>query len=562
VQSSGANFADPMESDSSQRTLGGIARGAALIASLTVLSRLLGLVRTLVFSQSIGAGCLGTAYLTAYQVPNLIAELALGGALTCAMVPVLTRLAERAAYDPADKERLGQILSALLTWAVVIMLPITLIIVGVAGPIASLLNPANANAHCAHADMVHTTTSMIEVFAPQVLLYGLSVVLIGLLQAFRRFAGPALAPVIVNLVLISSYIVFAILDKGSSFARTPVAAELVLSICTTVSIATLVLVVAVPTRRLRLKIRPCLRLPTEIARRAGGLVIVGVIEFLATDLSSVVIIELANGRGETGALVLFNYAWLVCSAVFAVLATSIVTSTFPVLSARDGGVFDRTCAGSTRAVLLMSWLGSAMIAAVAVPAAHVLARQPGQVPELIQGFALFAPGIAAMAVIANISRVMLAVGRLRVAAVALGGSWMMVIAADVLLAEFAPAHLVVAALALGNTIGQTVVAVPLVLVTRRIRGEAAVRGVGRTALAGLTAGAVAAVVGLAITLAAPATGKLLAAGVAVVAAGCAVLVFGIVAYPLAREDMKVVTARMREFAAPATGHAPGCCDRT
>jgi len=43
----------------------GIARGAAVIAGLTVLSRILGLVRTLVFSQRVGASCLGTAYITA-----------------------------------------------------------------------------------------------------------------------------------------------------------------------------------------------------------------------------------------------------------------------------------------------------------------------------------------------------------------------------------------------------------------------------------------------------------------------------------------------------------------
>src|SRR5580693_9615449 len=47
----------------------GIARGAALIAGLTVISRVLGLIRTLVFSQIVGAGCLGTAYVTANQVP-------------------------------------------------------------------------------------------------------------------------------------------------------------------------------------------------------------------------------------------------------------------------------------------------------------------------------------------------------------------------------------------------------------------------------------------------------------------------------------------------------------
>ncbi len=547
MQTNEADLAEPTDPDSGQRTAVSIARGAALIAGLTVVSRLLGLVRTLVFSQTIGAGCLGTAYVTAYQVPSLIAELALGGALASAMVPVLARLAARAPDDPAEKARLGQISSALFTWAVIILLPVTLIILGLAGPIASLLNPANAHVRCAHADVVRTTTSMIEVFAPQILLYGLSVPLIGLLQAFRRFTGPALAPVVVSMVLIASYLTFVPLDKGAQLARTPVTAELVLSVGTTLSIGALLLVVLVPALRLRIKFRPALRLPAGIARQAGGLVIVGVVEFLATDLSTIVVIELANGRGETGALVLFNYAWLAFSAVFAVLAVSIVTSTFPALS-RGGEDFDRTCAGSTRAILLMSWLGSAVLAAIAVPAAHVLAKRPDQVPELIGAFAMFAPGIASMAVVTNLSRVMLAIGRFRVAAAALAGSWLMVIAADVLLAELAPARLVVAALALGNTVGQTIVAIPMVMVTRRIRGEAALRGVGRATLAGLTAGAAAAIVSVAVSLAVPVSGKLMAAGVAVVSAACAVMVFGVVSYPLAKADMRTATARIREFA--------------
>ena len=50
--------------------------------SLTILSRILGLVRTLVFSQTVGASCLGTAYVTANQVPDLLYQLILGGALS------------------------------------------------------------------------------------------------------------------------------------------------------------------------------------------------------------------------------------------------------------------------------------------------------------------------------------------------------------------------------------------------------------------------------------------------------------------------------------------------
>ena len=523
----------------------GIARGAAVVAGLTILSRILGLVRTLVFSQTVGASCLGTAYVTANQVPNLVYELVLGGALTSAMVPLLARSAERADHDPAAKARVGQITSAMLTWSVIILVPFTLIIAASAGVVASLLNPANANAHCVHADVVSTTGRMLVVFAPQIILYGLSVVLYGLLQAYRRFTAPAIGPAVSSLVLIAAYLAFVPLNKGLPLAKLPLSAELVVSLGTTLGIACLVLVAVVPTWRLHLRLRPALRFPPGVARWAGGLAVVGVIELIANDLSTVAAIALANGRGTTGAIVIFNYTWMVFNSVYAVLALSIVISAFPVLSARDGPVFDQTCAGSTRAVLLVSWLGTAVIAAIAVPAAHVLAREPDQVPQLIWGFALFAPGIAGLAVIANLSRVMFALRRLKVAAVALTGSWLLVIAADVVLAGLAPPHLVVAALALATTIGQTAAAIPLVVVTRRICGKAAVQGVTRATLAGLAAAAVGGAVGVAVSLAAPAGSKLVAGGVSVVAAGCAVIAFGAVAYFLDDGDLRAVLGQVR-----------------
>jgi putative peptidoglycan lipid II flippase len=543
-----AGLSELADSDLAQRSANGIARGAALIAGLTLLSRMLGLVRTLVFSQAVGADCLGTAYVTASQVPNLVYELVLGGALTSAMVPVLARSAERAPFDPAEKARVGQICSALLTWSLIILVPISLIIAAAAGPIASLLNPSNANAHCVRADVVHATGTMLEVFAPQVVLYGFSVVLFGLLQAYRRFTGPTLAPAVSSLVVIASFLAFVPLDRGLPLAKVPLPAEFVLSAGATLGIAALVVVVLLPVWRLHLRFRPALRFPPGVARRAGGMAMVGFLELIASDLSSVASIELANGRGATGAIVIFNYTWMVFSSVLAVLAMSIIISAFPVLSARDGPEFDRTCAGSTRAVLLASWLGTAVIAAIAIPVAHVLAKQPDQVPELIEGFVLFAPGVAGIAVIANLSRVMFVVGRLRVAALAVGGSWLAVIAAEVALAEVAPPRLVVAALALGFTIGQTVVAFPLVIATRRICGGAALRGSGHAALGGLAAGAAGAAVGVAVTLALPVSGKLADSGVAVLAAAGAVIGFGVVAYLLNRGDMRTALARLRRLA--------------
>jgi putative peptidoglycan lipid II flippase len=515
-----------------------------LIAGLTTLSRMLGLVRTLVFSQSVGAGCLGTAYVTANQVPNLIYELALGGALTSAMVPILARSAERSATEPAQKARVAQITSALLTWAVIILVPLTAIIAAVARPIASLLIPVNPNASCARADMVGVTTNMLIVFAPQILLYGLSVVLFGLLQAYRRFTGPTLAPVIANVVMISSYLAFVPLDKGLGLARTPLAAELVLSIGTTMNIGTLVIVALPPTWRLHLRLRPTLRFPAGVIRLAGGLALVGILEFLAGDLYQVVTISLANGHGETGALVLVNYVSMVFNSVTAVLALSIVTSAFPVLSATEGDVFDRACAGSMRAVVLMSWLGTAVIAAVAVPAAHVLAREPAQVSQLIQAFLLIAPGVAGFALITGVSRVMFAMGRLKVAAVGLVAGQLLQIVLSVPLVELVPPRLVVGAIALAATIAQLAVAVPMVIATRRIRGRTAVQGIGRATLVSLGAGAAGGIFGVAVTLVLPAGHKLADAAVGALAAIIAVVAFGLVAYAFDRGDLKTAAQRI------------------
>jgi putative peptidoglycan lipid II flippase len=528
----------------------GIARGALIVAGLTIFSRVLGLVRTLVFSQTVGASCLGTAYVTANQVPDLLYQLILGGALTMAMIPVLARSAERAGRDPAERAHVSQITSALLTWTFVIVVPLCLVIVATAGPIASLLNPSNPNAHCNHADMIAVTHEMLVVFAPQALLYGLSVVLYGLLQSYRRFAAPSIGPGISSLVLIACYFAFVPLNKGRSLAQLPLSAELVLSVGTTLGIAALVVVAIRPTWRLRLQLRPALRFPPGVARRAGGLALVGVIELVAVDIASVVSIELANGYGKTGAIVIYNYGTQVLNSVAAILAVSIVVSAFPVLSARKGQEFDRTSAGSTRGVLLMSWLGTAVIASIAVPAAHVLAKQPDQVTQLIEAFVLFAPGIAGVAVIANLSRVMFVIGRLKVAAAAVAGSWLVVIVACLVLVPLVPARQVVPALALGTTIGQTVVAIPLLFVTRKICGPAAVQGAWHAALAGLAACVAGSAVGVAISLAVPLHHKLVAAALAVPAAGGAIIAFGVVAYILDDGDLKTVLARVRRAIRP------------
>ena len=79
----------------------GIGRAAAIIGVLTVVSGVIGFVRQLVFAHTVGASCVGTAYTTANQVPNIIYDIVLGGALTSAVVPVLAGPVARAAGSGA-----------------------------------------------------------------------------------------------------------------------------------------------------------------------------------------------------------------------------------------------------------------------------------------------------------------------------------------------------------------------------------------------------------------------------------------------------------------------------
>jgi peptidoglycan biosynthesis protein MviN/MurJ (putative lipid II flippase) len=67
----------------------GIGRAAVMIGVITMLARLVGFGRQVVYAHSVGTTCLGTAYTTANMVPNIVYDIVLGGALASVVVPVL-----------------------------------------------------------------------------------------------------------------------------------------------------------------------------------------------------------------------------------------------------------------------------------------------------------------------------------------------------------------------------------------------------------------------------------------------------------------------------------------
>ena len=68
-----------------------LASGARRLSALTMLSRLLGLVREQVFAVTLGAGAYSDAFLAAFRIPNLLRDLFAEGALSTAFVPTYVK---------------------------------------------------------------------------------------------------------------------------------------------------------------------------------------------------------------------------------------------------------------------------------------------------------------------------------------------------------------------------------------------------------------------------------------------------------------------------------------
>jgi len=519
-----------------RRSLG---RAALLIGSLTMLSSAIGFGRQLVFAHTVRAGCIGTAYTTANMVPNIIYDVVLGGALTAAVVPVLA----------ANAETRRQISSALLTWTVLLLAPVSVLVVLLSGPLASVL--LGSTPGCPRDTMVTDASRMLMVFAPQILLYGLAVVLYGILQAHRRFTAPALAPVLSSLVVIGTYWWFGV-SGGKYFkdvAALPVGAQLVLAVGTTAGVAALVATPLLPVVRLRLRLRPTLRFPDGVGARVRSLALAGLVTLIAEDASTVVVIRLANSHGGSGALVLYNWAWAVFFLPYAVLAVPIATSAFPELSehaGQDGPGFDQTAATSTRSALVASWLGVAGMAGVCIPLSRVFESHDGaQAHQLAIAFALFAPGLLGYGLVANLSRVLYAYGRNRAALVAVSAGWIIVIIADLVIVPSVPSSWVVPVLGAGTSIGLSCAGLALLVLVRQARGSAVLHGCSRAALAGLVAALAAAAAGWGVSVARPASGILPNAAMTVLASAAVLAVFLAVVAVTDGGDLRAALRRRR-----------------
>ncbi|MFL6116659.1 MAG: murein biosynthesis integral membrane protein MurJ, partial [Catenulispora sp.] len=440
-----------------------IAGAAILIAVATVASRVVGFGRWLVFSHTVGAGALADAYNSANQLPNIVFEITAGGALAGVAVPLLAGPLTGGGDGPADRARASRIVSALLTWTLAVLIPLSASGIALAGPIGHILGSGHG------ADYSGQISRFLVFFLPQIPLYGAAVVLGATLQADRRFLAPALAPLLSSLVVIASYTVFAILDRGRGAHLTDLryAPEFVLALGTSAGVLILVLSLLPAVRRARLTLRPTFRFPEGVARRARSLGAAGVATLIAQQFAVLTIVLLANaGHASTGTLTVFNLVWAVYSLPYAVLAVPVATSAFTDLSAKwgagDRAGYARGVAMTTQAVLIFSAAGASVLAAAAWPTARLfLTARHGSgggvtVEMMGQGLVAFAPGLIGYGLLAHLSRALYAAGRGRAAAAAVCAGWLTVLIADLTLVSLLPGADAVIALGLGNVLGMSV----------------------------------------------------------------------------------------------------------
>ncbi len=531
-----------------RRLTGGLAGAAVVIAVITVLARLAGFGRTYAFSQTVTTSCLSQAYFTSTQFPSIVYEIVAGGALASMVVPVLAGPAER-----GDREEVRRIGSALLTWIVVLMVPLSALMALGSRPIMEVLVGADLKG-CSRADIVDVGSFMLAIQSAQMVMYGMAVVLYGLLQSHRRFVAPALAPLMSSLVVVAAYVVYAPLGEGheNDLAGLPLDAELTLSVGTALGGVAMAATAGVAAWRLRLGLRPSLRFPDGVARRVRRLALAGLATVAAQQLSALLVVRLSY-EGTGGALANYQYAWAIYLLPWAILAVPIATSAFPMLSARmsagERDRFDQVTASTTRAVILVSCAGAAALAAVAAPIGAVFnPGHPDQQDVLTRAVLAFAPGLLGYGLVAHLGRVLFACRKGRMGAAAVVTGWVVVMVADVALVLAADRQWVVAALGAGNAAGMTVAGALLLGTLVRARGAASVAGIPRALAAGLAGGAAGGAAGYA-TAALLGTGgtgpaaELRNVGTGALAALAAAAVFAIVAFVIDGRDLRAVLSR-------------------
>lgn len=170
-------------------------RAAATISSLTLLSRVTGLIRDMLVARYFGASGATDAYNVAFRLPNLLRRLFAEGAFQQAFVPILADVRAREG-EAGTRVFISHVASVLLA---------ALLLVSAAGVLAApVLVWLIASGLAEDADTFALATTMTRWMFPYILFMSLVALSAAVLNTWRKFAVPAFTPVLLNLSLIAA----------------------------------------------------------------------------------------------------------------------------------------------------------------------------------------------------------------------------------------------------------------------------------------------------------------------------------------------------------------------
>jgi putative peptidoglycan lipid II flippase len=385
---------------------GSMARGARRVSALTMLSRLLGLVREQIFALTLGAGMASDAFLAAFRIPNLLRDLFAEGALSTAFVPTyvatLRNQSRPAAYALANR-----VLSTLTIYLGIIALCGMI----APGPIVHLVATGFGR------EKAILCAQLVRIMLPFLPAISLAVVAMGALNAEEKYTAPALASSMFNLVAIVGGVAVYILGPSPRAAVTTWAALTLVG-----GFAQLAIQVP-PLREMgfRFHLTPDLRLRDPGTRRIASLMAPATLGVAAVQINVVINSSFASLVSD-GAISWLSYAFRLMQLPIGVFGVAVGTTALTHLS-RDAAQNDWPALAATlrrglRMVLFLTVPSMVGLALLGVPIirliyehGHFSPRATQETARALTGYAL---GLAAYAAVKVVAPAFYALGRTRV----------------------------------------------------------------------------------------------------------------------------------------------------
>lgn len=317
---------------------GGVGRASALLASGTLVSRILGFISGVVLAQTLGSyGTGANTFALANQLPNNIYAIIAGGLLSAVFVPAIVRAG---LHDDGG----ARFINRLVTIGIVIFVA--------AAALATLAAPALVNLYALSGESGFSDADLALAVAfaywclPQVLFYALYSLLGEVLNARGVFGPFTWAPVLNNLVAIAGLVAFTVLfgagaGRADADQWTPAMIAL-LAGSASLGVAAQAFVLCLFWRKAGLRYRPDFHWRGVGLGTAGKAAAWTLGMILVTQLAGIVqtnVASLAAGQdADNPSLAVLRYTWLIFMLPHSIAAVSIATAYFTRMSthARDG----------------------------------------------------------------------------------------------------------------------------------------------------------------------------------------------------------------------------------